>query len=166
VDSVIEFGCGDGAQLRLARYPSYIGLDVSCSVLARCIGSFSDDPTKSFFLYSDACFQDQHQLFCADLACSLDVIYHLVEDETFDRYMRHLFGAADRFVVVYSSNSEISDPAPHVKHRRFSNWTEKHAHGWKMIRQIKNPYSPLTGGYESSAADFYIFATKAGEVDV
>src|SRR6202040_327974 len=29
VRSVIEFGCGDGNQLSLAEYPSYIGLDVS-----------------------------------------------------------------------------------------------------------------------------------------
>src|SRR5437660_1578196 len=29
VASVIEFGCGDGNQLSLARYPRYLGLDVS-----------------------------------------------------------------------------------------------------------------------------------------
>lgn len=33
VRSVIEFGCGDGNQLSLADYPSYIGLDVSRSAL-------------------------------------------------------------------------------------------------------------------------------------
>lgn len=29
IDSVIEFGCGDGAQLALAEYPAYGGIDVS-----------------------------------------------------------------------------------------------------------------------------------------
>src|SRR5579864_6395854 len=29
IQSVIEFGCGDGNQLSLASYPSYVGLDVS-----------------------------------------------------------------------------------------------------------------------------------------
>src|SRR3989339_1402077 len=29
IASIIEFGCGDGNQLRLAAYPSYVGLDVS-----------------------------------------------------------------------------------------------------------------------------------------
>src|SRR5262249_12471902 len=29
VNSVIEFGCGDGAQLELATYPKYVGVDVS-----------------------------------------------------------------------------------------------------------------------------------------
>ena len=27
--SVVEFGCGDGAQLSLAKYANYIGLDLS-----------------------------------------------------------------------------------------------------------------------------------------
>jgi hypothetical protein len=31
LQSVIEFGCGDGHQLSLADYPRYVGLDVSCS---------------------------------------------------------------------------------------------------------------------------------------
>jgi hypothetical protein len=39
-----------------------------------------------------------------DLELSLDVIYHLVEDEVFDAYMRSLFAHAGRFVVIYSSN--------------------------------------------------------------
>src|SRR5690349_8952416 len=35
LESVIEFGCGDGAQLELAQYPHYIGVDVSRSVLSK-----------------------------------------------------------------------------------------------------------------------------------
>lgn len=30
-NSVIEWGCGDGAQLEHAEYPRYIGLDVSAT---------------------------------------------------------------------------------------------------------------------------------------
>ena len=37
ISSIIEFGCGDGNQLLLARYPRYTGLDVSKVALARCI---------------------------------------------------------------------------------------------------------------------------------
>ncbi len=37
VESVIEFGCGDGNQLSLAQYPSYIGLDVSRSAIERAV---------------------------------------------------------------------------------------------------------------------------------
>src|ERR1700744_3995435 len=36
VQSVIEFGCGDGNQLKLAAYPKYLGLDVSETIVAKC----------------------------------------------------------------------------------------------------------------------------------
>src|ERR1700692_4583832 len=51
IQSVIEFGCGDGNQLTLASYPQYIGLDVSRTVIMKCITKFKSDNTKSFFLY-------------------------------------------------------------------------------------------------------------------
>ena len=37
---------------------------------------------------------------------ALDVIYHLVGDAVFDGHMRDLFGAAQRLVAIYSSNSK------------------------------------------------------------
>ena len=55
VQSVIEFGCGDGNQLTLARYPIYIGFDVSETAINKCKEIFAADPTKTFdvmFRYS------------------------------------------------------------------------------------------------------------------
>ena len=51
ISSIIEFGCGDGMQLSLADYPTYIGLDVSKTAIHICDNYFSSDKTKSFFLY-------------------------------------------------------------------------------------------------------------------
>ena len=99
IDSVIEFGCGDGHQLSLARYPHYIGLDVSPTAVRLCTERFRPDASKSFFLYDGQCFSDRGGTFAADLAISLDVIYHLVEDDVFESHVRHLFGAGRRFVV-------------------------------------------------------------------
>jgi SAM-dependent methyltransferase len=36
IQSVIEFGCGDGNQLSLAKYPHYIGIDVSPKAIEIC----------------------------------------------------------------------------------------------------------------------------------
>ena len=80
VSTIIEFGCGDGNQLSLADYPRYIGLDVSRNAIGLCQRRFADDPAKSFFLYDGACFTDRAGVFSADLALSLDVVYHLTED--------------------------------------------------------------------------------------
>ena len=122
VRSVIEFGCGDGHQLSLADYAGYVGLDVSRSAIALCKSRFASDATKSFFLYEGSCFVDVARVLSADLALSLDVIYHLIEDSIYETYMTHLFNAGERYVVVYSTNSTVRDDAPHVKHRCFTSW--------------------------------------------
>jgi SAM-dependent methyltransferase len=139
IGSVIEFGCGDGNQLSLADYPRYIGLDVSRSAIELCKRRFADDPTKSFFLYDGACFTDRAGLFTADLAVSLDVIYHLTEDAVFEAYMAHLFTAGARFVVVYATNGELPSAAPHVRHRHFTQWVEVHGQDWQLLQVTPGP---------------------------
>jgi SAM-dependent methyltransferase len=151
VSSVIEFGCGDGNQLSMAEYPSYIGLDVSKTAIGRCQRRFTADATKSFFLYDGTCFTDRARIFTADLALSLDVVYHLTEDEVFEAYLRHLFSAGQRFVVIYSTDAEISGTAPHVRHRRFTAWVEANIPGWRLAEVATGP-SP-----ERARADFFVY---------
>ncbi len=139
VRSVIEFGCGDGHQLSLAAYPSYIGLDVSRSAIALCQRRFARDPAKSFFLYDGACFTDRAGLFVADLAISLDVVYHLTEDPVFETYMTHLFAAATRFAIIYATNRDIPGIAPHVRHRHFTHWTEANLPDWRLVQVTPGP---------------------------
>ena len=50
--SVIEYGCGDGNQLKLANYPKYIGFEVSPTAISLCQKIFQNDGTKSFKLMS------------------------------------------------------------------------------------------------------------------
>lgn len=151
VRSVIEFGCGDGNQLSLAEYPSYIGLDVSRTAVALCQRRFAADPAKSFFLYDGACFTDRAGLFTADLALSLDVIYHLTEDAVFEAYLRHLFAAGLRLVVIYSTDMELAGTAPHVRHRRFTPWVEAHCPGWVLTGVSRGPSTEL------ARADFFVY---------
>jgi hypothetical protein len=151
VHSVIEFGCGDGNQLSLAEYPSYIGLDVSRTAIALCQRRFSRDPAKSFFLYDGACFTDREGVFTADLAISLDVVYHLTEDPVFETYLTHLFGAGLRLVVIYSTNTEIGGTAPHVRHRHFTPWVEANCPGWRLTGVTPGPSS------EPARADFFVY---------
>ena len=152
VRSVIEFGCGDGNQLSLADYPRYVGLDVSKTAIKLCKSRFADDPSKSFFLYDSSCFVDRAGLFTADLALSLDVIYHLVEDPVFDVYMAHLFGAAKRCVVIYATDDAISGGAPHVRHRRFSAWVEANRPEWELKNVSRGP------GSGHGRPDFFVYA--------
>jgi hypothetical protein len=154
VEHVIEFGCGDGNQLQLATYANYMGFDVSLAAVARCVGLFAQDRTRSFREMSSYAGEQ------ADLALSLDVVYHLVEDDVFDSYMRTLFGAATHYVIIYSSNTDDNGghDGRHVRHRMFTRWIEEHAEGWRLLERIPNRY-PYRGDHRTgSFADFFIFA--------
>jgi|SRR5688572_289155 SAM-dependent methyltransferase len=152
VRTVIELGCGDGMQLALADYPRYLGVDVSRTAIDLCRQRFASDATKSF-LWQGCPDRDAHAaLPSADLALSLDVIYHLLEDEVYRRYMGGLFGAAERYVIIYSSNCEDVVSAAHVRHRMFLRDVEADFPEFRLQRKIANILP------SRSFADFYVFS--------
>src|SRR5262249_36858603 len=149
--SVIEFGCGDGAQLALADYPAYLGFDVADESIELCRSRFARDPTKEF---RNSASWDYER---ADLTLSLDVIFHLIEEDVFHEYMRRLFLSAERYVIVYSSNHEGEQPAAHVKHRRFTDWVEIYHANFRLVRHIPNRWPLVDDDQSQSFADFFIF---------
>jgi hypothetical protein len=162
IQTVIEFGCGDGNQLSLAAYPHYIGYDVSQTAVMLCREKFSHDVTKVFRLSSEYARET------AELTLSLDVIYHLVEDTVFADYMQKLFNAATRFVIIYSSNKEHPSPASHVRHRKFTAWVARNQVGWEVKQYIPNRYPAADNSgndANTSFADFYIFQRKNRDVN-
>lgn len=156
IQTVIEHGCGDGNQLRLAHYPAYIGFDISDTALTLCRQRFAKDPSKHF-LHTDTYTNEQ-----AELALSLDVIYHLIEDAVFEAYMIRLFGSATRFVIIYSSNTNLQAPhqEPHVKHRHCTAWVELHQPAWQLIHHIPNEFPVSLYPHEGSFADFFVYARR------
>ena len=143
IQSIAEFGCGDGNQLALSieHYRKYLGFDVSTTVIGRLRARFGRRGSTSRrapeFFHVSAFNASTHQV---ELALSLDVIFHLVEDAIYAEYMRRLLSAATRFVLVYSSNEER--PAQgHVRHRNFSAWISSSAHGrtWRLVQHAKHP---------------------------
>jgi SAM-dependent methyltransferase len=156
VDSVLEFGCGDGNQLKLAAYPAYTGVDVSSRSIEICRRLFAGDATKTFVLASD------YDNISSDLVLSLDVIYHLVEDAVFESYMRQLFSAARRYVIIYSSNSaDLFAESPHVRPREFTEWVAANQPGWRLAGMTPNRYPVGAESRETSFAHFFIFELAA-----
>lgn len=156
VRSVIEFGCGDGNQLSLAKYRNYIGVDVSATIIAACNNRFSGDAAKRFIQ------SDDYRGEKAELALSLDVIYHLIEDDVFEKYMADLFNSAERYVIAYSSNyDDENENCAHVKHRCFTAWVDSNAPDFKLIEKIPNryPFKSLNQKH-TSFADFFVFKRR------
>jgi len=153
VRTVIDFGCGDGNQLTIAKYPAYLGLDVSSTAISQCQERFKSDMHKSFRLMSE------YNGETADLALSLDVIYHLVEDNVFEDYMRTLFKASNRYVIIYASDSDDNRgyEGTHVRHRKFTRWIQENLPTWNLKEHLPNRH-PYRGDYrKGSFAEFFIY---------
>lgn len=153
IQRVIEFGCGDGNQLALANYPQYVGYDVSETAVRQCREKFAGDASRTFKLMQDYAGET------AELSLSLDVIYHLVEDRIFEDYMQTLFAAAERYVIVYSSDRDENPrlQSPHVRHRQFSSWIAREQPAWRLAQHIPNRYPQKGLLGKGSFADFFVY---------
>ena len=157
INSIVEIGCGDGNQLKLYRFPAYLGLDISPTAISKCKAAFSGDKFKKFVEFqSKLGFCAKHRIK-GDLALSIDVIFHLIIDEHYYTYLDELFSCSNQWVIIYSSNSDDAPPASHVRHRIFVDDIYKRFPGWQLHVTEQNPY-PFKGNSETgSFADFFVF---------
>ncbi len=156
IDTALEMGCGDGHQLSIIHYPSYTGMDVSSTVIEACKKKFQGDPTKHFLVYDPANFipSDEQKV---DLSLSLDVLYHIVEEKNYFKYLKDLFHASKQFVMIYSTNFYLEETS-HVLHRKFTDDVTTLFPDWKLIVHKPNLYSG--NGEQESMADFYVYERK------
>jgi trans-aconitate methyltransferase len=109
VRSVIDWGCGDGqvlAHLDLGSGITYTGVDVSPTVLERLSRRH---PDAAFFL-------DDAAGVTADLALSLDVLFHFPDDDAYHAYLTRVFRSATHLVLIHSTNRDQPSNG-HVRHR-------------------------------------------------
>lgn len=153
IQTVIEFGCGDGQQLLLADYPSYLGLDISKTAVGRCRSLFAGDASKRFGTYEPEAFRPSD--FQADMALSLEVVFHLTEEDAYRLYLQHLFASARRWVVIFSPDEDDTTGGvfPHFRPRRF---TPDVPPGWVLRERLPNPHRDI------SLSDFFFFE-KTGQ---
>jgi len=147
IRSVIEFGCGDGNQLKFLERIPYHGFDVSPVAIQICAEKFVGDNNKKFGLI------EGYMGEMAELTLSLDVIYHVTEYQNYLDYMTRLFSASKRYVVIYSSNFDDSEVNmnTHILHREFTSWINSNAQNFQLIDIIRNPFTT------ESCADFYFY---------
>lgn len=125
IESVNDFGHGDGNQLFYIKgFDSYTGYDVSSAARKKCMERFTDRD-KYTFIDSPSDFE------VADLAISLDVIYHLVEDDVYHDYLKTLFSIGD-IILIYSTNKEVRGTNRHVRHRNITSYINDHFPDFKL----------------------------------
>lgn len=102
INSIIDYGVGDGNQLKLINTNNklYKGIDVSSFIILKCKEIFKNDNTKSFIHIDNV--DDNLR---SELVLSCDVIYHLIEDNIYKKYMKKLFSMSKKYVIIYSYNA-------------------------------------------------------------
>lgn len=148
ISTVVEIGCGDGDQLELLEVPSYLGVDVSPTVVEACRSRFSGRRDRRFIVSGDG------PIPTCDLALAMDVMLHLVEDDVFESYVRTLFGSASRFVGIYDVDQDARPGWPHVRYRNFSRWIAEHVEDWEMVDMLVNDMG-CSDGFNKPA--FFIY---------
>lgn len=137
IEKVIEFGCGEGVQLELAKYPRYLGLDVSPTAIESCRARFPERRSWDFEVLPSS-----GRYIGYDLSLSLDVIYHLIEDEVYEKHMSDVFMASGSYVVLYTSDQPDVRTDVHVRHRPVSSYVEVMFPEWELIDRTNNPWPP------------------------
>lgn len=154
IQKVIEWGCGDGNQLSLFEFPEYIGYDVSKQAVSLCRRKFAKDQSKIFKWCGNDEFVND---IVSDLSISLDVIYHLVEDEVYYLYMDRLFQSSRKYVCIYSCNFEKTH-ALHVRCRKFTDYVKQNFREWELILYLPNQYPyDKEKPEDTSWSDFYFY---------
>lgn len=152
IQSVLDFGCGDGNQATYMKCDKYIGYDVSPKALELC-KSRVNDTTKIFT-------SDLDEIVPCDLGLSCEVIFHLIEDETFYSYIDNLCQLSKRYMLIYSSNYISDKRTPkHVRHWKFTDYIAENYPEWQLIETIPNRYP------EESFSQFYVYSKTNNGVD-
>ena len=156
IASVIAFGCGDGNLLSLLSVTDFTGVAGSPGILDRCRSRFAGRG------YRFVDFDGLADVQMAELALSLDVIYHLAEDDVFEKYMRDVFMFATNFVIVYSSNHDGDAEASQLRHRCVTDYVRRWFPDWSLLALVPNlyPFDPQSPE-DTSFCDFLVFG-RAG----
>ena len=156
IDSIIDYGVGDGNQLKLINTNNiiYTGIDINEFIISKCKQLFKNDINKTFILEDDIINNLK-----AELGLSCDVIYHLIEDDIYEKYMNNLFSMSNKYIIIYAKD-EDKKHSEHVKFRKFTSYIERNFQDWELIEHIPNKYPQLKLGNnndKTSPSDFYIY---------
>jgi hypothetical protein len=91
-----------------------------------------------------------------DLTLSMDVIYHLIEDEVYNDYMTKLVNLKSKYLIIYANN-EDKNFAAHMKSRKFTE-NELLNENYKLHNQVKNQYP--YDGVKGSVSQWFIYHLK------
>lgn len=148
VKTVVDWGCGDGQVLELVDLHGayYRGMDISPTIVDRMTVKF---PLLDFSVPTR---RGRHVGSPFDLALSFDVLFHLPDEVDYTDYLGQLFGSAEKFVMIYSTNYAGGRTARHVYRREFTPDVAELFPDWELT----TVETPLREGL----ASFFVYEKK------
>lgn len=119
IKSVTDIGVGDAWIASRIQVDNYIGYDISPTIIKKAREQYPDLQLRIL----DSTIEK------AELLISLDVLQHLNTRGLFEAHIQQLFSAAEKFVIIYSTNFD-KKVAFHVYHHE---WLSMRIAGWKLI---------------------------------
>ena len=97
----------------------------------------SGNAKRSFIWYDPDYFHDPLHIVSADCAMSLDVVFHLIEDSVFARYIEQLFSCGRRFVMIYALDRELEGRGHvSVRYRKYSDYIARTNPEFRIAQHI------------------------------
>lgn len=146
IHNIIEIGCGDGNQCELFNIDNYLGLDISPTIINYCNNKFKNNSKYNFKVYNNDYLNNEKY----ELSLSLDVIYHILHENEYKKYMEDLFNFSNKYVIIYSNNYS-GHKIRHMYTKNFTKDIENWFKNYKLKEIINQIYPNL------SNADFYIY---------
>jgi hypothetical protein len=127
IDTVVEFGSGDGVCASMIEVERYIGFDISDTALKFARSRCQNQDTHRLFNYDKWTLEQirskvsENKLSDNILNLSMDVMYHLVEDKVLNQYIDCLCKTPSKYVAVFSTDPGVDGSAArHVRQRAYS----------------------------------------------
>lgn len=145
--TVLDLGCGPEAFGNyLHNVGTYLGIDVSHEAVRTSQAKRSVPGRR----YQD--LPSFGPLGEFDLVLSLEVIFHLVEDHVYHRYMSHLTESSTGYLLIQSTDREEDRfHGSHYRDRPFRDWIETHAPRWRLESSWTSPHG---------ASDWFLFSLR------
>ncbi|MFA5886400.1 MAG: class I SAM-dependent methyltransferase [Patescibacteria group bacterium] len=156
-ETMIDFGCGDGQQIKNIKIKKYLGLDIAPSSVQMCQKLYSDDQSKSFILYHPQSFFNN--FIKADLVICLDVLYHITSEVDLKKTLTDIFSCANNLVILYTNTENFN----YRRGRHIVYWDT-----YKYLKEFKNflILETIAQKYrDQSGADFIILKKLTSSTD-
>lgn len=154
ITSVLDMGVGDGSFAKMVMVDKYHGYDISNDVIRKCNDMSTMGIINNRYTFGVS------PIF-ANLVLSLDVIYHLTEDEVYYDYLQDLFQYSTKYVIIYGYEHNDGKTWAHVKPRFFTLDIQKAFPEWELVAMHHPPYTwDENDKANTTKSRFYIYKKK------